>query len=211
MKLQREMLRLYAVTDRKCIGQRDFFAAVESALRGGVTIVQLREKELDTAALIEKAKRLKALCAEYGVPLIVNDDWRAALEAGADGVHVGLEDASPAEIRSAAGSDFIIGATAKTVEQAQRAEATGADYLGVGAVFPSPTKQNAVRITKAQLTEIVHSVQIPAVAIGGITAENLHELTGSGIAGAALVSAIFSAENIEQQCRQLRRKLEVTD
>lgn len=204
MKFDRRHLLLYAVTDSACIGARDFFAAVESALRGGVTMVQLREKGLSTRALTEKARRVKEICAAYGAPLIVNDDYRAALEAGADGVHVGLEDTAVPEIRKAAGSGFLIGATAKTVGQAQRAEAAGADYLGVGAVFPSPTKQNAVRITAAQLAEIAGSVTVPVCAIGGITAENLHELRGCGAAGFALVSAIFSAEDITARCRTLR-------
>lgn len=204
MKFDRRHLLLYAVTDSACIGQRDFFAAVESALRGGVTMVQLREKGLSTRALTDKAKRLKEICAAYGAPLIVNDDYRAALEAGADGVHVGLEDTAVPEIRKAAGSGFLIGATAKTIGQAQSAQAAGADYLGVGAVFPSPTKQNAVRITAAQLAEIAGSVTVPVCAIGGITAENIGTLNGCGAAGFALVSAVFAAEDITTRCRTLR-------
>ena len=204
MNFQREHLLLYAVTDSACIGQRGFFAAVESALQGGVTMVQLREKTADIRALTEKARQLKKICSAYGVPLIVNDDYRAALEAGADGVHVGQEDTAVSEIRRAAGDSFIIGATAKTVEQARRAEAEGADYLGVGAVIPSPTKQNAVRITAAQLSEIAHSVTVPVCAIGGITAENMPELYGCGAAGAALVSAVFGAADIRAQCRRLK-------
>ena len=133
---------LYAITDRGAIGQRDFYEAIEAALKGGATILQLREKGLDEVSLIEEAKKVKKICSRYGVPLIINDNYKAAVAAGADGVHVGIEDAPVAEIRSKAGSGFIIGATAKTVEQAKAAQAAGADYLGVGAVFPSPTKKN---------------------------------------------------------------------
>ena len=135
------------------------------------------------------------------------DDADAALEAGADGVHVGAEDAPVAAIRARAGKGFIIGATAKTAKQAQRAEREGADYLGVGAVFPSPTKQNAVRITARQLCDICASVSIPAAAIGGITADNLEALRGGGMAGIAVVSAIFSAEDEETAARDLLRRV----
>lgn len=203
MNIARETLRLYAITDEKCIGERDFFETVESALKGGVTILQLREKGIGRSELVKKAKELKKLCERYGVPLIVNDDYEAAIEAGADGVHVGLEDSPVEEIRRIAGEKFIIGATAKTVEQAKKAQAAGADYIGVGAVFPSPTKQNAVRITLNELKAITASVDIPAVAIGGITKENLAELKGCGAAGLALVSAVFGTEDIERECREL--------
>lgn len=204
MRLKKSDLLLYAVTDAACIGERNFFDAVESALKGGVTMVQLREKGLDERELIEKARRLKQLCSRYSVPLIVNDNYTAAIKAGADGVHVGIEDTPPEEIRRIAGSDFIIGATAKTVGQAQRAQAAGADYLGVGAVFPSPTKTNAIRITADRLREIAESVTIPVVAIGGITADNIEKLYGCKAQGAAVVSAIFSADDIESRCRRLR-------
>ena len=205
MQFDRSQLLLYAITDRNCIGQRDFFAAIEQALRGGVTILQLREKGADDAALTETAKRVKAVCAAYNVPLIVNDNYRAALAAGADGVHVGIEDTSVAEIRRAAGDGFIIGATAKTVEQARRAEAEGADYLGVGAVFPSPTKTDAIRITAEQFREIRASVSIPAVAIGGISMENLHGLAPLHADGFAVVSAVFAAEDITERCKMLKQ------
>lgn len=196
---------LYAITDRGAIGQRDFYEAIEAALKGGATILQLREKGLDEVSLIEEAKKVKNICSRYGVPLIINDNYKAAIAAGADGVHVGIEDAPVAEIRSKAGSSFIIGATAKTVEQAKAAQAAGADYLGVGAVFPSPTKKNAIRITNEQLSEIAASVDIPVTAIGGISKSNMTELKGCGADGAALVSAIFAAENIETECRELKK------
>lgn len=204
MGIDPKTLRFYAITDRGCIGGRDLLAAVEAALRGGVTILQLREKGLSEAALIEEAVRVKALCRTYGVPLIINDNYRAALEAGADGVHVGIEDAPVGEIRRLAGKDFLIGATAKTVAQAQAAQAAGADYLGIGAVFPSPTKRDAIRITPAQFREIKGSVTIPAVAIGGITRENLPTLADLGADGFALVSAVFAQADIQSAARELR-------
>ncbi len=211
MRFERDMLLLYAVTDRAWTGKQSLDEQVEEALQGGVTLVQLREKRLSKEQLIEEARRITALCHRYGVPLIVNDDYEAALAAGADGVHVGIEDAPVAAIRARAGKNFIIGATAKTVEQAQRAEREGADYLGVGAVFPSPTKQSAIRITNEQLREICASVTIPAVAIGGITQKNVASLKGSDMAGIAVVSAIFGADDILAAARSLKeRAIEVT-
>lgn len=211
MRFERDMLLLYAVTDRAWTGKQSLDEQVEEALQGGVTLVQLREKRLSKEQLIEEARRITALCHRYGVPLIVNDDYEAALAAGADGVHVGIEDTPVAAIRARAGKDFIIGATAKTVEQAQRAEREGADYLGVGAVFPSPTKQSAIRITNEQLREICASVTIPAVAIGGITQKNVASLKGSDMAGIAVVSAIFGADDILAAARSLKeRAIEVT-
>ena len=211
MCFERDMLLLYAVTDRAWTGKQSLDEQVEEALQGGVTLVQLREKRLSKEQLIEEARRITALCHRYGVPLIVNDDYEAALAAGADGVHVGIEDTPVAAIRARAGKDFIIGATAKTVEQAQRAEREGADYLGVGAVFPSPTKQSAIRITNEQLREICASVTIPAVAIGGITQKNVASLKGSDMAGIAVVSAIFGADDIGAAARSLKeRAIEVT-
>ena len=146
------------------------------------------------------------------MPLIINDNVVVALKSGADGVHVGIEDAPVADIRKKVGKDFIIGATAKTVEQAKNAEAAGADYLGVGAVFPSPTKKNAIRITNEQLKEICSSVSIPAVAIGGISRDNVLEIKGGGMDGIAVVSAIFAAEDIQTATADLKEKVkEVVD
>ncbi|MBQ3509959.1 MAG: thiamine phosphate synthase [Peptococcaceae bacterium] len=200
MKFQKEMLHLYAVTDRAWTGSRTIEEQIEQALKGGVTMVQLREKNLDGASFLQEAIRVQQLCSRYGVPLIINDNVDVALKCGADGVHVGAEDQPVEEIRKRVPADFIIGATCKTVAQAKKAEQAGADYMGVGAVFPSSTKKNAVRITKEQLCEICSSVDIPAVAIGGISRENLMQLAGTGIAGVALVSAIFAAEDIEKEC-----------
>ena len=204
MRFDREMLRLYAVTDRAWVGRQTLSEQIEDALRGGVTLVQLREKNLAKEEFVVEAKAVLALCRQYGVPLIINDRLDVALESGADGVHVGIEDAPVSEIRRQAGPDFIIGATAKTVAQARAAQSAGADYLGVGAVFPSPTKRNAIRITSEVLREICGSVSIPAVAIGGITAENAPSLKGCGMAGIAVVSAIFGASDIQQAAAGLR-------
>ena len=204
MKFSEDMLLLYAVTDRAWTGRLTLYSQVEQALMGGVTMVQLREKDLSEAEIIAQARELLELCHGYNVPLIINDNADIALKIGADGVHVGIEDAPVARIRKRAGKDFIIGATAKTLEQAKAAEAAGADYLGVGAVFPSPTKQNAIRITTAQLKKICGGVSIPAVAIGGIGLQNMSELKGGGMKGVAVVSAIFAAEDIKTAAEKLK-------
>lgn len=210
MNFTAQNLLLYAVTDRAWVGRQTLLEQIESALKGGATLVQLREKDLPRLDYIREAAQATALCHRYGVPLIVNDSLEVALKSGADGVHVGIEDQPVAEIRRQAGKGFLIGATAKTVEQARAAQAAGADYLGVGAVFPSPTKKNAIRITTGQLREICASVSIPCVAIGGISRENLLALAGGGMDGFALVSAIFSQPDIEAACRELRALAERT-
>lgn len=199
-----ERLLLYAIIGRTpgC----DLMEQVESALKGGVTLLQLREKELSPTEYIAEARKVKALCKRYGVPLMINDDVDVAIASGADGVHVGAEDTPVVEIRKRVGGDLIIGATAKTVQMAQAAERGGADYLGVGALFPSPTKKNAVRITKEVLKEICSSVSIPVVAIGGLNEENMGELKGCGMKGFALVSAIFGAEDVEGAAARLKAR-----
>ncbi|MGN0620608.1 MAG: thiamine phosphate synthase [Porcipelethomonas sp.] len=203
--IRREQLLLYAVTDRKWTGKLSLYEQIEQALKGGVTCVQLREKNMAEDVLIRNAVEIRRLCHRYGVPLIINDNVQTALKSGADGVHVGQEDCPVSEVRKMTGENFIIGVTAKTVHQAQKAEADGADYLGVGAVFPSPTKKNAIRITKKELSEICKSVAIPAVAIGGITAENICWLKDCGICGTALVSAVFGADDIYSAVRKLKK------
>lgn len=208
MKFNKNMLLLYAVTDRSWVGRQSLYEQIEEALRGGVTLVQLREKNLCEEEFLTEAIQIKELCHSYKVPLIINDNVDIAIKSGADGVHVGIEDAPVDEIRQKTGRDFIIGATAKTVEQAVTAEKAGADYIGVGAVFPSPTKTNAIRITNEQLKTICSSVSIPAVAIGGITYENMEELKGGGMNGIAVVSAVFSAENIQEATVSLKRKIQ---
>lgn len=206
MKFAKDMLLLYAVTDRAWVGKQTLAEQIEDALKGGATIIQLREKNLDEASFVEEAIEICELCHRYNVPLIINDNVEVALKSGADGVHVGIEDTPVAEVRKRVPADFIIGATCKTVEQAKIAEAAGADYMGVGAVFPSPTKTNAIRITNDQLREIISAVSIPAVAIGGISRKNVLEIAGSKVSGVAVVSAIFGAENIEAATAELKVK-----
>ena len=207
MEFRKEQMLLYAVTDDAWTGEFTLLEQIEQALKGGVTLLQLREKEMDEEAFVEEAVKVKALCQRYNVPLIINDNLEVAIKSKADGVHVGMEDMDVSEIRKRVGKDFIIGATAKTVEQAKAAEEKGADYLGVGAVFPSPTKKNALRITRDDLKNITASVKIPCVAIGGISMENMGELKQTGIAGVALVSAVFAAKDIEKTCGELKTKV----
>lgn len=205
-EFHKDQLLLYAITDRSWVGRQTLYEQVEDALKGGATIIQLREKELAPDEFLEEAKRLCSLCHRYDVPLIINDNVQIALDSGADGVHVGMEDTPVDQIRHQTPTGFIIGATAKTVEQAKVAEQAGADYLGVGAVFPSPTKQQALRITTEQLRSICSAVSIPAVAIGGISSENVSELSGGGMDGIAVVSAIFAADDIRKATAELKRK-----
>ena len=207
MKFKEEMLTLYGITDRSWEGKKSLYEQIEDALKGGVTMLQLREKDLNPEDFLKEAKEVKKLCEKFGVPLIINDNLDVALKSGADGVHVGSEDLPVSEIRKIVPENFIIGATAKTVEQAKKAEESGADYIGVGAVFPSPTKKNAIRITVDQLNEICSSVLIPAVAIGGIGVHNLDELKKGKMKGVALVSAIFSAEDIVKTTALLKEKV----
>ena len=206
MRFHKDMLLLYAVTDRRGLSRRILEEQIEEALLGGATLIQLREKGLPQAELVGEAKRVAELCHRYGVPLIVNDDGEAARLSGADGVHVGAEDQPVATLRRRFGPDFIIGATAKTVEQARAAETAGADYLGVGALFPSPTKSQAIRITRERLREICGAVNIPAVAIGGLNQDNLSAVAGCGVAGVAVVSAVFGAEDIRRATAALKEQ-----
>ena len=204
MKCSPETLLLYAVTDRAWTGKQTLYQQVEQALKGGVTCVQLREKELDEAAFLVQAKEIGALCRAYGVPFIVNDSVEIALACGADGVHVGQSDRSAGQVRALAGGRLMIGVSARTVEEALRAQRAGADYLGVGAVFSTSTKPDAKAVSRQTLKEICAAVDIPVTAIGGISRDNISELSGTGIDGVALVSAIFAAEDIEGSCRELR-------
>lgn len=204
MKCKKETMRLYAVTDRAWTGRQTLLEQVEDALKGGVTCVQLREKELDEEHFLQEAIAMKNLCHQYGVPFIVNDNVEIAIKCGADGVHVGQSDMEAGAVREKTGPDMIIGVSAQTVEAALAAQAAGADYLGVGAVFPTSTKLDAAEVPHNRLKEICEAVAIPVTAIGGISEKNIMELAESGVDGVALVSAIFSAENIEEECRKLR-------
>lgn len=204
MKFDKSAMLLYAVTDRAWVGRQTLYEQVECAIRGGVTCLQLREKELDIGSFFEEAEKIKLLCNKSNVPFIVNDNVEIAVKCGADGVHIGQEDMAAAEVRRIIGKDMILGVSAQTVEQAKKAEQDGADYLGVGAVFPTSTKLDAADVPYDTLKEICAAVKIPVVAIGGIKRENINKLSGSGISGIAVVSAIFAAEDIENECRILK-------
>ena len=184
---------------------------VEAALKGGATMVQMREKGLtdeNVQDYLEEARRLRRLTERYNVPFLIDDHVKLALLCGADGVHVGQSDMEAGRAREILGPDKILGVTAKTVEQALKAQDQGADYLGSGAVFGTSTKSDALPMTKERLGEICRSVSIPVVAIGGICLENIEKLQGSQVAGAAIVSGIFGARDIEATTRQLRQKME---
>lgn len=204
LKWNDAMLRLYAVTDRAWLHGQSLFAQVEAAIRGGTTMIQLREKELPFDDFLAEAREMKRLCARCDVPLIINDNVEIALLSGADGVHVGQEDMAAEQIRKTAGRELFVGVTAKTVEAARAAQRAGANYLGSGAIFGSTTKTSARSMCMEMLRAICASVQIPVVAIGGIQRGNISALKGSGIHGVAVVSGIFAAENIEAECRLLR-------
>lgn len=197
------MLRLYAVTDRSWLRGQTLFEQVEQALGGGTTLVQLREKEMDEEAFLREAVDMARLCHRYGVPLLINDNVDIAMRSGADGVHVGQDDMEADAVRRILGADMILGVTAKTVGQAVRAQEAGADYLGSGAVFGSLTKLDAKPMTREMLRSICHAVSIPVVAIGGVDRHNILELAGTDIAGVAVVSGVFAAEDIEKECRYL--------
>lgn len=203
MKCDKKKLLLYAVTDRMWTGKKTLYEQIEDALKGGITCLQLREKNLDEEQFLEEALKIKSLCKSYNVPLIINDNVNIALKCGADGVHVGQHDMQAANVRKLVGEDMIIGVSARTVEQAVLAEKNGANYLGVGAVFNTSTKTDASSLSFQTLSEICKAVSIPVVAIGGISSKNILQLSGLGTDGVAVVSAIFSAENIEQECRKL--------
>ena len=192
----RKAMLLYAVTDQMWLKEDEKLAdVVETVLQNGATFLQIREKDLAEDTFEAEAERLKTLCARHGVPFVVNDSVEIALQCDADGVHVGQSDIKGRDIRSIIGPDKILGISAGTVEEAVAAEKAGADYIGVGAVFPTGTKKNATPMTMEQLKEIVSSGSIPVVAIGGIGAGNILQLRGSGVDGVAVVSAIFAAEN----------------
>ena len=204
MKCAEQDLLLYAVTDRHWLNGRSLRDVVEESLRGGVTMLQLREKSLAEPAFLAEARELQALCRDYHVPFIVNDNVDIALAMDADGVHVGQSDMEAGDVRAKLGPDKIIGVSAQTVAQALQAEAHGADYLGVGAVFPTGSKADAKEVEWDVLREICQAVSIPVVAIGGITRENVTELAGTGICGVAVISAIYAQEDIPAAAKNLK-------
>ena len=200
-----ESLLLYAVTDRHWLGGRTLYEVVRESLDGGVTFLQLREKDLDDVSFYEEAVKLQEMAKEYGVPFVVNDNVEIAVRMNADGVHVGQSDMEAGDVRALIGPDKILGVSAQTVEQAVLAEKRGADYLGVGAVFPTGSKDDAVEVTHETLKEICDAVSIPVVAIGGITYENIHELAGTGICGIAVISAIYAQDHIREAAAALKK------
>ena len=210
MKCAKENLLLYAVTDRHWLDGRTLKEVVLESLEGGVTMLQLREKHLDEAHFLEEAKELQMLCRSWHVPFLINDNVEIALAMNADGIHVGQSDMAAGDVRKKLGDDKIIGVSAQTVEQALLAEKAGADYLGVGAVFPTSSKDDANEVTYETLKAICSAVSIPVVAIGGITQENVHQLAGSGICGAAVISAIYAEPDIKKAAAELKKAVKET-
>ena len=207
MRCDKKDLLLYAVTDRHWLNGRTLHEVVKESLDGGVTFVQLREKQLDEEHFLQEAKDLKELCSEYHVPFVINDNVELAIEMDADGVHVGQEDMAAKKARALLGPDKILGVSAHNPEEARKAQEDGADYLGCGAAFVTGTKLDAKPITAEMMKAVTESVEIPVVAIGGITEDNIPKLTGRGLAGAAVVSAIFAAEDPRKASERLLEKI----
>lgn len=204
MKCDKKDLLLYAVTDRSWLNGDTLYHQVEQALKGGATFIQLREKNLGEEAFLAEAKEIKELCRAYDVPFVINDNVELALAVDADGVHVGQHDMEAGDVRAKLGPDKIIGVSAQTVEQALLAQEHGADYLGTGAVFATGSKADAVEVSHETVKEICEAVDIPVVAIGGISKKNVMRLSGKGLCGIAVISAIFAADDIELAARELK-------
>ncbi len=204
MKCDKKDLLLYAVTDRHWLNGRTLREVVKESLDGGVTFVQLREKTLDEEIFLEEAKDLQKLCREYKVPFVINDNVDIAVAMDADGVHVGQSDMEAGDVRAKLGPAKIIGVSAGTVEEAVLAEKRGADYLGVGAVFPTGSKDDAIDVPHETLKAICEAVSIPVIAIGGISQQNVSELSGSGICGIAVISAIYAQKDIKKATEDLK-------
>ena len=204
MKCDKENMLLYAVTDRAWVGKQSLYEQVEAALKGGVTCVQLREKELSEDEFLAEAIEIAALCKQYKVPFFINDNVDIAIKCKADGIHVGQEDMVATQVRQKVGNDMILGVSVHSVEEALEAVKNGADCLGVGAMFSTSTKTDVDVLPKEVLKAICEAVDVPVVAIGGISKENILELSGTSVDGVALVSAIFAAKDIESECRMLK-------
>jgi thiamine-phosphate pyrophosphorylase len=203
MRFDRKDLLLYLVTDRTWLGEDTLAGQVETAVKAGVTLVQLREKELPLEEFLAQAEAVKAVTDRYGIPFLINDNVEVMRKVDADGIHVGQSDMAAFAVREEIGPDRILGVSVETVEQALLAEDAGADYLGVGAVFPTSTKTDADSVSYEELKAICEAVKIPVVAIGGITADNLMELQGSGVAGIAVISAILAKKDISAATKEL--------
>lgn len=204
MKCDKKDLLLYAVTDRHWLNGETLYSQVEKVLKGGATFIQLREKNLDEDTFLQEAIEIQKLCKAYHVPFVINDNVDIALKMNADGVHVGQSDMEALDVRKKLGPDKIIGVSAQTVEQALLAQKHGADYLGVGAVFKTGSKADADDVSHETLKAICKAVDIPVIAIGGISKENVHELKGTGICGIAVISALFAQKDIEQATKDLK-------
>ncbi|MEE0885648.1 MAG: thiamine phosphate synthase [Treponema sp.] len=207
-EILRKNLLLYAVTDRHWTGEKNLIQQTEEAIRGGATFVQIREKNLDEQEFEQEAIQLKKLCEKYKIPFVVNDNVQLAKKIDADGVHIGQEDMNPTEARKILGEQKIIGVSAQTVEEALLAEKQGADYLGVGAVFHTGSKDDAIEVPPETLKSICKAVKIPVVAIGGITKDNVSELKNSGICGISVISAIFAQKDIISATKDLKERVE---
>lgn len=205
MNIDKSQMLLYAVTDHSWVGEQTLYEQIEAALAGGITCLQLREKNLPYDEFLKEATEVKKLCCRYGVPLIINDNPQIAIESSADGVHIGQDDADAAEVRKLIGDKMILGVSAHNKAEAIAAYRSGADYLGSGAAFGSSTKADAHAIDRSVIKEICRSADIPVVAIGGITKDNMPLLADTGISGVALVSAIFASRDIESECKYLKR------
>lgn len=207
MKLDKKDVLLYAVTDFHDLKGKTLSQSVEEAILGGATMIQLREKQLDQEALKEEALIIKEICQKYQIPFIINDDVQLCQQLDLDGVHIGQDDLSLKEARRILGEDKIIGVSAHNVEEAKLAYENGASYLGVGAMFTTQTKTNVVQTSLKTLQDICESVDIPVVAIGGISKNNIHQLAGTKISGVALVSAIFGSDHIKEETQLLKEKV----
>lgn len=203
MRLNKEAMILYAITDRSWLGEKSLAEQVEDAIKGGATCIQLREKNLTFDEFLSLAKDVKKITDKYKIPFLINDNVDIAVKVNADGVHIGQGDEAINEARKKLNKDKIIGLSAHTVEEAILAEKNGADYIGVGAVFNTSTKSDAASVDLDTLRDICSSVNIPVVAIGGINEDNIIDLKGSGIDGVAIISAIFAKSDVQKAARLL--------
>lgn len=203
MKINKENMLVYAITDRHWTGKATLEQQVEQILKNGATFLQIREKNLPHDELVKEAVQIKEIAQKYNVPVVIDDDIYAVIESGVDGVHIGQKDMDYIEARKLLGDDKIIGMTAPSVELAKKAEELGADYIGAGAVFNTNTKKDTKPLKLSTLKEICNSVSIPVVAIGGIDHSNVRKLAGTDIDGVAVISALFAAKNPGKATKEL--------
>lgn len=208
MKKNKNIYKLYVITDRYWLKGSTLEEDTEKALRGGATLIQIREKNISDDEYVQRAKEIRSVTQRYNIPLIVNDNIGVALKSGADGVHLGQDDLIDIDFRSLVGENFIIGISVHNIEEARSAVAKGADYLGVGAVFKTSTKSDADIVSLKMLKDICEAVSIPVVAIGGITCENISELKNSGVSGVSVISAVYGQKNIEQATKALKAEVD---